>query len=64
MLYSKPIVHPVAVMVSIMAHLLGQKIAGEGITAALFRQHGIHVVTEQQFLVRIDAGLKLTDEPN
>lgn len=41
----------------------GQKIAGEGITAALFRQHGIHVVTEQQFLVELTQ-TKLTDEPN
>ncbi len=41
----------------------GQKIVGEGITAALFRQHGIHVVTEQQFLVELTQ-TKLTDEPN
>ena len=41
----------------------GQKIAGEGITAALFRQHGIHVVTEQQFLAELTQ-TKLTDEPN
>ena len=41
----------------------GQKIAGEGITAALFRQHGIHVVTEQQFLAELTR-TKLTDEPN
>lgn len=41
----------------------GQKIAGEGVTAVLFRQHGIHVVTEQQFLAELTR-TKLTDEPN
>ena len=41
----------------------GQKIAGDGVTAALFRQHGIQVVTEQQFLAELTQ-TKLTDEPN
>ena len=31
----------------------GQKIQGDGLTATLFKQHGIHVMTEDEFLEQI-----------